>query len=38
LVQVDDGRIEALGLRRDGEWILTRKRQADEEDVGVAEL
>jgi putative ABC transport system ATP-binding protein len=37
LVQVDDGRIEALGLRRDGEWILTRKRQADEEDVGVAE-
>jgi len=37
LVQVEDGHIDALGIRRDGEWIMARVREEDEDDVGDSE-
>ena len=34
LVQMEDGRIHALGVRRDGDWILAPERHADDDDKG----
>ncbi|MBK6403387.1 MAG: ABC transporter ATP-binding protein [Rhodocyclaceae bacterium] len=34
LVQMEDGRIQALGVRREGEWLLAPERHADEDDKG----
>lgn len=33
LVQVEDGSVSALGVRRDGEWLMARMREPDEHDV-----
>ncbi|MDP1652070.1 MAG: ABC transporter ATP-binding protein [Rhodocyclaceae bacterium] len=30
LVQVEDGSVQALGIRRDGKWLLARVRQPDD--------
>jgi putative ABC transport system ATP-binding protein len=34
LVQMEDGRIRAFGVRRDGDWIMAPERHADDDDKG----
>jgi putative ABC transport system ATP-binding protein len=34
LVQMEDGRIQALGVRREGEWLLAPERHAEDDDKG----
>ena len=34
LVQMEDGRIRAFGVRRDGGWIMAPERHADDDDKG----
>ncbi len=34
LVQMEDGKIHALGMRRDGDWMMAPERHADDDDKG----